>query len=851
MITAIIPLRLATEPLYDEIERLDRICASVPPEDFNILIVDYGTDESRVPELRTLGTRYSNLKIVRTGDPEAPFSIGAARDFGVQAADTPVIMFHDLDFLCETETYRDIAAEAQLRLLDKRGYDYICVPTIYLTPAGTEFYVSKHNQDSKRNADRAIHSQVLRSNRTELVEHYSLGSSALLINRYFYLISGGHDRGFVGHGAEDFEFYNRLSDLAPRAGRPPNFSQDISFINGNWQGFRAYFALYGMDMWMRGVCLVHLHHPRREEVDVSYRKSANNFKLLQDKLADFVRKRTHLQPLTEPHVAAKTLVLVDSTSLPAQALRGALPALGQYSMMPEGAFDTPSLLLSYIEEEGYDHVLFLNPYGNPHRLSLFEAVRAARIKFFAFDRGALPDSWFFDDGGFLGNSTRYDPVHWDKPLSEAESAETRSWMRAYSAEGVTLEPNAPRKSAEHWRSEFGLGKRKMILVALQRPNDTATKFFAGPTETYQQYLGWIENLAKKIDRRKYVLVVKKHPLESERTHFDGAKLAPDDANIHDLIEASHCLVVLNSGTGVIALAMSKPVIACGHCYYAHEGLAYQANSEENLLELVRQDLKPAGEAAVRFLHYLRNEFYSFGVSRYFEKREANGAITKIANRIDFSIIRGLPGSPVELGEVPPWIAPGSFLMRGAVGFKPAPQAAAKPAQQAAAKPAQQAAAKPAQQAAAKPAPQPRIVAPPKDLRTDLQLANHAQRLNGNVIEIGKGKQGHGVYGPYLPLEAGCYRVDVCLEGESGGLFRAASKIVVDVAVNGGRDVLVSRQLSSADFKLGAGRLNLEFEIDFADPTPIEVRIWTDGRGVIRMTEATLVDLGMAQNRTVA
>lgn len=818
MITAIIPLRLATEPLYDEIERLHRICRSIPSDEFRILIVDYGTHHSRVSELADFPTRYDNVQVARTGDPSDPFSIGAARDYGVQMAETPVVMFHDLDFLCETETYRDISSEVRLRNLDKRGYSYLCVPTIYLTAQGSEIYLSKHNASARRDADRFVHSQAIIANKTEFVEHYAIGSSATIVNRYFYLVSGGHDRSFVGHGAEDFEFYNRLSDLAPKAARPPLYNENISFASGRWEGFRAFFALYGMELWMRGVSFVHLHHPRREDFDPSYRKSADNFHLLKKKIGDFSKNKVHLRPLEDSRLKTRTLMLVEPNTMPATALRGALPAMGDFELLSEKVFSTPDLLVSYVEEEDYDRVLFLNPYGNPHRLELFEAVRAARIPFLTFDRGALPDSWFFDDGGFLGNSSRYDAENWDKPIPMNALEDTRRWMKEYSSSGITLEANSPRKTSAYWKDKFGLGPRKMIFVALQRPSDTATRFFSGPAGSYSKYIEWIDNLARRIDKRKYLLVVKKHPLEDDCPRFDGAVLAPGDANIHDLIEASDVVVVLNSGTGVIALAMDRPVVVCGNAYYAGSGLAGQAKSEDELLEKVISPTPPDKEKAAKFLHYLRNEFYSYGNSHYVDLKNEAGDNIKIVDKIDFSVLRGLPFGEVELGSVPGGIPLDAFMMRGGKGFQPVPSPTPKNDT-------------PTSDFKQAKISAPRREAFPINLMSRLMLKASGSRRSGDKIQIRGGERGYAVHGPYIELKPGSYRAEIIIaHGQSvGKMFTKKRDVVFDVAIGGGQEVLCVKKIHPRALPK-TNIVTLPFKIDeTASIAKAEVRIWTDGK----------------------
>ncbi len=675
MITAIIAVRLSSDRLYDEVERIDRIARTIPQDLFRILVVDYGTSEERRHEIADVSGRYNHLDVFRV-DERGTFSIGRARDIGVQRARTPVVMFHDVDFLCTAATYRRIHERARARNLDATVYDFFCVPTLYLTHAGTEAYL-----ESRENgicADTMAHGWYMRGE-SKNFEHCAMGSSALVINRYGYLALGGHDPSFVGHGAEDFELYHRLAAFAPRAPRPEQYYENITDTTAGYKGFRAYFALLGLDMWMAGICTMHLHHPRREATDESYHRSSENFKLMRARMMEFDKTGRGLPPLADPYISEKTLLLMSSNSMPARSIRMAIPSLGEYEFIPEEDFAAPGDLTEFVRDEGYTQVLFLNPYGNPHRLALYTACRSEGLRAIAFDRGALPDSWFFDSDGFLGSSAQYKPDAWDIDLPPDRLKRVREWIADFRRDAATLESNEARQGVEYWRRTLGIGKRKVILVALQRPADTATVFFAGPVGSADTFNDWVRQLSKSIDRRKFVIVVKKHPLESERPDIDGVIFPRDSANINDLIELSSVVVAINSGVGLISLIEGKPVVACGHAFYQHEGLAYQANSVEELVALVNSDLSVSSVAVERFTSHLIEKFYSFGAPKYHVKEEANGATRKIAYHIDFHSISML-GSPQALGSPLPKLSDSAYVLKMA-GYSPKkPAAAAKPVQ---------------------------------------------------------------------------------------------------------------------------------------------------------------------------
>ena len=632
MISIIIPLRLSLDRIYDEIGRIDRILRTIPQDLFDVLIVDYGTPAARQPELERLHEAHSDLTIHRV-ETKGPFSIGHARDIGVQQATQPVVMFHDIDFLCSETTYRRIAAEAEERDLAQQAYDFFTVPTVFLTPEGTHEYLERFGASSLP-PERWVHAHALRENE-EVVEHFALGSSALVINRYSYLCSGGHDRSFVGHGAEDFELYHRLAARAPIFPRPAAYYENITAYFGNYRGYRAYFALFGAEVWMRGILMVHLAHPRRENADRSYRRSRRNFQLLQDRMRDFDRTQYQPDPLTDPNVKEKTLLLMQPGSQPARAFRMLIPALGECEMMRETDFATTSRLLDFVRRRDFTQVVTLTPFANEQRLQQYRALQSAGIRTYTFDRGALPDSWFLDDGGFLAESSHYAPASWDVPLTTEQQREVDAWLESYLDNPRTLENNGPVRGEEYWRRKLGLGSKKVLFVALQRPSDVATTRFAGPVGSAEGFSAWLTALAARIDSVEYAIIAKVHPLEPDHEDIEGVMRVPGDANIYDLLELAEKTIVINSGVGLLSMLHGTPTIACGECFYAHPGLAESASSPDELYELVAQPSSLRMEKVQRFLHYLVFRFYSFGESHYSEIKGDDGECRRIVNKIHF------------------------------------------------------------------------------------------------------------------------------------------------------------------------------------------------------------------------
>ncbi|AJD42383.1 glycosyltransferase [Rhizobium sp. SEMIA 4085] len=647
LITAIIPVRLSKDKLYDEPERILRIIATLP-ESYEVLIVDYGTPDERKAELADVAAR-TNARLIRVETGREPFSIGHARDIGTQHATTPLVIYHDIDFLLSPQGYNRVIAEARLRGMFDNAYAFFALPGAYLTEDFTQRYLSLHESGDGEFADMQVHDGIMRNDKA-VYEHHTFAISAIVANRLHLLAVGGHDRSFTGHGAEDFELMHRLTSYFNRGPRTREYyknTKNNSILN--YEGFRAYYALYGIDVFQRGTVISHLWHPRRK--DVGY-VGTNNQMRVSKAMHDYDRGATVIQPLEDLTSNEYTLVLVKPRTSPALSLRHAFPAFGRYSCIPEENFANADALVDFVSHEGFTRVFFLNPYGNEHRLSLYRALKDASIRYIAYDRGAYNNSWFFDTRGFLGESESYSRQYWDTPLSDDDRERTLEWIDRLRLNEETLEKNGASVGADHLRQSLQLGDRKVIFVALQRPSDTATIYFSGQCESAAGFNSWVAAMASAVDSRRYVVVAKKHPLETERPEIENIIFAPDDAHIRDLIDLSDKVVVINSGTGLIAATLGKPVICCGRAFYDHEGFTHTATSCGHLIQLAQQELSSDAETRLRFVKYLVNDFYSFGATEYIEKTKADGSLRRLSRRTVFSEIRGLTNEPIHFGEQP-------------------------------------------------------------------------------------------------------------------------------------------------------------------------------------------------------
>jgi hypothetical protein len=254
-------------------------------------------------------------------------------------------------------------------------------------------------------------------------------------------------------------------------------------------------------------------------------------------------------------------------------------------------------------------------------------------------------------------------------ISERDAIETQGYISSIFKENQTLERNGSRFGAAYWAAKLGVEDRKVILVPGQRPRDTATIFFGGACGSAAGFIEWIRELCHRLDPSKYAIVFKSHPLEGDVPNIPNMIIAPSDANIYDLIELSEKVVVINSGSGLLAAAMNKPVIVCGDCFYCHEGICWPAKTTDEVLDLISSNLIPDYNRTIRFIHYLRTNFYSFGTAHYAEtKVSGSSASLRLVYRIDFREIRNLTEKTVVLGTNTKALSEKSFLLRGVQEF---------------------------------------------------------------------------------------------------------------------------------------------------------------------------------------
>lgn len=324
-------------------------------------------------------------------------------------------------------------------------------------------------------------------------------------------------------------------------------------------------------------------------------------------------------------------------------------AFGEVVFLDERTRGAEAALAAF-HRGGFDQVLMPNPYGNATRLRVYRELRASGARVIASDRGALPDTWFFD-GGFNADSDSYRPEHWDHPLPLEEQDATRDYLRRLRGGGRALEEQGPRRGASRLRRTLGLEGQRVLFVPLQRPGDTVVRYFADNVDGLEGFLTFVRDLTSRLARggdHPWVVVYKKHPLERDAPTVQGAVRAPDEAHVHDLLDMADATLVLNSGVGLLSLAFGKPTLHVGEVFYGAPGLSISVRSPDAAAEhLTNATPQPDPEKVERFVHHLTRRVYSFVDPRTELESEAGGALRRVTRSLRFRTLNVL-GRAIEV-----------------------------------------------------------------------------------------------------------------------------------------------------------------------------------------------------------
>lgn len=216
-------------------------------------------------------------------------------------------------------------------------------------------------------------------------------------------------------------------------------------------------------------------------------------------------------------------------------------------------------------------------------------------------------------------------------------AEERGPTDAWRDLGRSISARQPASAVAEQAPEVSLDN-PFVFVPLQVQGDSQLRLFGGAFRTVERVIEAVAEAARGLPDGWHARI-KEHPTSPVRfadliQNLGHDKLVLDNAtDTFEQVEASRCVVTVNSSVGLEAMFFEKPVVALGDCFWAIPGIAAHCPTPEALSEALatpeRLGFDPVQRTA--FLNYLAEVYYP-------DLRSGDGSLdpreaTKVAERL--------------------------------------------------------------------------------------------------------------------------------------------------------------------------------------------------------------------------
>ncbi len=633
----IVPVR-ATKARADIVDRIRLFCDTTDlPMGVSVSVCDDGSPQQFAEQIERVCAE-TGATYLKTGRKHyQPFSLAIARNHAAQRSRAAFIMFMDVDLIAYEGFFEQLLREIEVNEMHEKIERFLMCPVIYLTNEGIERY---HSLPTEMRRQYFIH-QMLSSNE-RIIEKYSCGTSVIVVNRHYFLMRGGYDTRFNGWGYEDYEFGNRLIRRARQFPLPENWMKmDGNFMTiRRFEGWKSVYRMHGDLLAQKGMWMFHVPHP----IDSSYHAHKDsNWRLLAKRMEEDSAATGEPDPLADLS-AGRSLLLARN---PFCYGREFAPFLGEVVFASCLSKADSIVEEDLIKKAAVERVVLSNPYANERSLTLYNWCRENEFPFVVCERGALPDSIYHDRTGFLSDGESYKSDKWDRPLSDEEIDAVEAYVAEIRWGAKMLEKQAERGDLHVIRKNLGLRDgQKMLLVPFQQPQDTTIRHFSGTIGSFENFYDLVSSLPQQLGE-DWLLVYKKHPVEDDLAAIPGAKCG-DEYNLYDLIELCDAMLVVNSGSGLYGMMFGKPVYIAGESWYSDERMNVPIKEIKEVAKQISKGFVPDYDKILRFIHYLRFEFYSFGEQIQRRVRFEDGSPITATTEIKYYEVRGFTPKPLIL-----------------------------------------------------------------------------------------------------------------------------------------------------------------------------------------------------------
>lgn len=295
------------------------------------------------------------------------------------------------------------------------------------------------------------------------------------------------------------------------------------------------------------------------------------------------------------------------------------------------------------------------------------AVVAGRARRFGVpvrycERGPLPGTWSADPLGVNGGSSLVEtpsaPGLLDAlrtPLSAAQRTAVLDAIKARRDAGLSAHDQPIRRSPEQWQRELGIEPATPVLFfPMQVSADTNMRFFSPHFTDSMDALQRLSDTCRRTG--DYRLLVKPHPqgtyAREQIEHLvRNVGWCVERINLYDAIELASLVVTINSTTGAEAAWLNRPVLQLGRGILSGKSIVTEYNVDRSFERQLREAEQAWNgeserfERALRFLHYLENE-YLFRADRAKDPHRLWGSAGDLQRSPDNGRLRNMDAAAV-------------------------------------------------------------------------------------------------------------------------------------------------------------------------------------------------------------
>lgn len=273
MITFIVPIFYSNKKSYILDRAKEIISFFEMHNDLELIIAD-------ASKLHLLNSTSSNVKVINIKYHKKEFSPALVRNLAVARASKKYLFFLDVDLAFSENFLVALKDEIEEQFV-KNKKKFLMLPCFYLSAEGTKFYEESYNKVKMIKEFR----ESLLLGENKLVERLAINTSAIVLEKEYFIKIGKFSEDFFGHGGEDFEFIHRLISLSPHSIRNEDeyYYDEVEQFPLNYKGFRKYMAYYSLEYIFSDLVLLHKWH-KRALFNLFYMKRIKNENLLIHKM---------------------------------------------------------------------------------------------------------------------------------------------------------------------------------------------------------------------------------------------------------------------------------------------------------------------------------------------------------------------------------------------------------------------------------------------------------------------------------------------------------------------------------------------------------------------------------------